>query len=184
MKKSLSLLSVLLLTASFAFSQKYITKTGTISFISKASLENISAVNKQVNCAVDVTTGDMVFKVLMKSFEFEKALMQEHFNENYVESDKFPNASFSGKITNMKDINFNKAGTYNAIIEGNLTIHGVTKKVAESGTFEVKDGKITGKSKFNISLKEFNISIPNTVVNNISDKIEVAVDVALDKLNK
>jgi polyisoprenoid-binding protein YceI len=183
MKKSVILLASLLFV-NLTFAQKYVTKNGKIEFISKASMENIQAKNNQVNCALDITTGDFVFKVLMKSFEFEKALMQEHFNENYVESDKFPNASFQGKVKNMKDINFNKPGIYNAIIEGDLTIHGVTKKVAQSGTFEVKDGKILGKSKFNISLKEFNINIPNTVVNNISDKIEITVDVALDKLNK
>ena len=86
--------------------QKYITKTGFIRFYSDAPLEKIEALNRQVNAALDITSGDLVFKVLMKSFHFEKALMQEHFNENYVESDKYPNAEFRGKITNLKDISF------------------------------------------------------------------------------
>jgi polyisoprenoid-binding protein YceI len=177
------LLTGLIFTATLVNAQKYITKTGFIRFFSQASLEKIEANNKQVNCALDITTGDFIFKVLMKSFEFEKALMQEHFNENYVESDKFPNASFKGKVTNLKDVNFNKNGTYQATIDGDLTIHGVTKKVQEKGTFDVKDGKIIGQSKFNISLKEYNVIIPKTVVNNISDMIEITVDVSLEKLN-
>jgi polyisoprenoid-binding protein YceI len=185
MKKSLLLLFFgLLLSVSVVNAQKYITKSGFIRFYSHASLENIEATNKQVNSALDITTGDFIFKVLMKSFEFEKALMQEHFNENYVESDKFPNASFKGKVLNMKEINFTKNGTYTATIEGDLTIHGVTKKVQEKGTFDVKDGKIVGQAKFNISLKEYNVIIPKTVVNNISDMIEITVDVSLEKLNQ
>ena len=176
------LLTGLIFTATLVNAQKYITKTGFIRFFSQASLEKIEANNKQVNSALDITTGDFIFKVLMKSFEFEKALMQEHFNENYVESDKFPNASFKGKVTNLKDINFTKNGTYQATIDGDLTIHGVTKKVQEKGTFDVKDGKIIGQSKFNISLKDYNVIIPKTVVNNISDMIEITVDVSLEKL--
>ena len=175
-------LTGLIFTATLVNAQKYITKTGFIRFFSQASLEKIEANNKQVNSALDITTGDFIFKVLMKSFEFEKALMQEHFNENYVESDKFPNASFKGKVTNLKDINFTKNGTYQATIDGDLTIHGVTKKVQEKGTFDVKDGKIIGQSKFNISLKDYNVIIPKTVVNNISDMIEITVDVSLEKL--
>ena len=176
------ILTGLLFSATFTHAQKYITKAGFIQFYSHASLENIQAANKQVNSAIDISTGEFVFKVLMKSFEFEKALMQEHFNENYVESDKFPNASFKGKVMNMKEINFTKNGSYQAIIEGDLTIHGVTKKVQEKGTFDVRDGKIIGQAKFNISLKEYNIMIPKTVVNNISDMIEITIDVSLEKL--
>jgi polyisoprenoid-binding protein YceI len=184
MKRTLFMIICFLGFVNMGYSQKYITKTGNINFMSKASMENIAAKNNQVNCALDISTGDFVFKVLMKSFEFEKALMQEHFNENYVESDKFPNASFQGKVVNMKEINFNKPGIYKATIEGNLTIHGVSKKVTEPGTFEIKDNKISGKSKFNISLKEYNVIIPNTVVNNISDQIEINIAVSLEKLNK
>jgi polyisoprenoid-binding protein YceI len=120
----------------------------------------------------------------MKSFQFEKALMQEHFNENYVESDKFPNASFAGKVLNIKEVNFGKNGIYNATIEGDLTIKGVTKKVTEKGTFEVKDGKINGKSTFNVLLADYNIKIPNTVANNISKTIQIDVDVNLEQLAK
>ena len=162
--------------------QKYITKTGHIRFFSETPVENIEAHNHQVNSYLDEQTGDFVFKVLMKSFQFEKALMQEHFNENYVESDKFPNASFTGKVLNMKDLNLAKNGTYTVKVEGELTIKGITKKVTEKGTFEVKDGRVNGKSTFNILLADFGIKIPNAVANNISKTIQIDVDVNLEKL--
>jgi polyisoprenoid-binding protein YceI len=162
--------------------QKYITKTGFIKFYSDSPLEKIEAVNRQVSSAVDITTGDFVFKVLMKSFTFQKALMQEHFNENYVESDKYPNADFKGKITNLKEISLSMDGTYNATVEGKLTMHGITKDVKETGTFEVSGGKILGKAKFNLLLSDFNISIPSAVSKNISNSVEVTVDIVLDKV--
>lgn len=163
--------------------QKYVTKNGFIKFYSEAPLETIQADNRQVNAALDAATGEFVFKVLMKSFEFEKALMQEHFNENYVESDKFPNSTFIGKATNMSQIDLTKEGTYEGLVEGDLTIHGVTKKVSEKGTFTVKAGdKVHGLCKFNVKVSDYDIKIPGTVVNNISETIEVTVDVELSKL--
>lgn len=164
--------------------QKYVTKNGTINFFSKTPVENIEAHNKQVNCALDLSSSDFVFKVLMKSFEFEKALMQEHFNENYVESDKFPNATFQGKITNLKNVNFIKPGIYNVTAEGNLTIHGITKKISAPGTIEVQGDKLNAKARFNIKPADYEIRIPNTVAAHIAESVEVTVDVTLDKLNK
>jgi hypothetical protein len=90
------------------------TKAGTIKFSSATPMEKIEGTNRQVNSALNFSTGDFVFKVLIRGFEFEKALMQEHFNENYVESDKFPSATFVGKVTNIADINISKDGVYNA----------------------------------------------------------------------
>jgi len=163
--------------------QKYITKNGVINFYSDTPMEKIEASNDQVNCALDLETGHMVFKVLMKSFEFEKALMQEHFNENYVESDTYPTATFKGSIVNYKDISFSVPGTYESQIEGELTMHGITNEVNESGEFIIgDDGKITGKSVFNIKLKDYKIKIPNAVVDNISEEIEIRVEVKLSQL--
>jgi polyisoprenoid-binding protein YceI len=136
-----------------------------------------------VNSALDMATGGFVFKVLLKSFEFEKALMQEHFNENYVESDKYPNATFVGKVTNIKDINLGKEGIYEATVEGKLTLHGITKDMKEKGTFEVKQEKLIGRARFNLVLADYKITIPGTVGNNISKTIEITVDVNLDKAN-
>jgi hypothetical protein len=172
------------IAVSSLFAQKYITKNGHIKFYSETPMETIEAHNRQVNSALDISTGDFVFKVLIKSFEFEKALMQEHFNENYMESDKIPDATFNGKITNLAAIDFTKDGKYNADIEGDLKIHGVTQKVNHKGTFEVAAGKITGKSVFIVLPADYKIKIPNTVVNNIAKEIQVTVDVNLEPLKK
>ncbi len=184
MKQLTALILFVILSLGSAQAQKYITKTGHIRFFSSTPVEDIEAHNRQVNCALDQQNGEFVFRVLMKSFQFEKALMQEHFNENYVESDKFPNAMFSGKVVNISAINFDKNGIYNATVEGDLTIKGVTKKVSEKGTFEVKDGNVTGKSTFNALLADYGIKIPNTVASNISKTIQIDVDVNLEKLAK
>ena len=186
MKKSLKILVIaaIAITASFTVqAQKYMTKNGNIKFYSETPIETIEATNNQVNAALDSQTGDLVFKVLIKSFQFEKALMQEHFNENYMESDKFPNSTFVGKVTNLSAIDFSKEGTYEATIEGDLTIHGVTKKISEKGTFTVKAGdKIHGISKFNVKPADYSIKIPGAVVKNIAETIEVTVDIELSKM--
>ncbi len=183
--KKIKLLVIIIIAASTAgFSQKYITKNGYVKFYSETPVETIEAHNRVVNSALDIATGDFVFKVLIKSFEFEKALMQEHFNENYMESDKFPDATFSGKITNLAAIDFTKDGKYEADVEGDLKIHGETNKVKEKGTFEVSSGKIKGISVLMVHLADYKIKIPNTVVNNISEDIEVTVEVNLEELKK
>lgn len=165
-----------------SFGQRFITKNGHIWFYSEAPLETIEAHNKQVNAALDINTGDFVFKVLMKSFIFEKALMQEHFNENYVESDKFPNATFKGRVTNMDAVEFSMPGSYNATIEGDLTIHGITQKVSAEGIFKVKNDKIDGIAKFNVAIADYDISIPGAVAGKIAEVVEVNVDIKLSEL--
>jgi polyisoprenoid-binding protein YceI len=183
MKKLLLITFCLAAVSLAAHAQKFITKTGHIKFFSESPMEKIEAHNHQVNAALNVATGDFVFKVLMKSFDFEKALMQEHFNENYVESDKYPNSTFAGKVVNINEVNINKDGIYNAAVQGALTLHGVAKQVQTKGTFEVKEGKVLGKAKFNILLSDYNIKIPGTVTNNISKEVEITVEVNLEKLN-
>jgi polyisoprenoid-binding protein YceI len=186
MKTTIKIIAVLMLgtlISSGIQAQKYMTKNGNIKFYSETPIETIEATNNQVNAALDRQTGDLVFKVLIKSFNFEKALMQEHFNENYMESDKFPNSTFSGKVTNLSAIDFSKEGSYEAQIEGDMTIHGVTKKISEKGTFTVKAGdKIHGNSKFNVKPADYSIKIPGAVVKNIAETIEVTVDIELSKM--
>lgn len=164
--------------------QKYITKNGHIRFFSTTPMEDIEAHNRQVNSALDQQTGEFVFRVLMKSFQFEKALMQEHFNENYVESDKFPNATFTGKVSNINDVPFDKNGVYPVNVEGDLTIKGITKKISEKGTLEIREGKVYGKSTFNVLLSDYGIKVPAAVANNIARSIQIDVDVTLEKLAK
>ena len=105
-------------------------------------MEDIEAKNKTVAAVVDSKTGAIQFSAQMKGFEFEKKLMQEHFNENYVESNKFPKSEFKGTITNNSEINYTKDGSYTAKVKGKLTIHGVTRDVETTGTFKVSGGKI------------------------------------------
>lgn len=164
--------------------QKYVTKTGTIRFFSEAPLEKIEAINNQVNCALSAETGDMVFKVLMKSFQFEKALMQEHFNENYVESDKYPASLFKGRIVNNDEVDYSRPGEYEVHIEGDLTIHGETNFVSEKGRFTITDdGNVAGFAVFFVKLEDYKIKIPSAVVDNIAEEIEITVDVNMNKLN-
>lgn len=182
MKRITIFLTILLLTITIANAQKYMTKNGTIKFYSETPVEKIEALNRQVNSALDFSTGNFVFKVLIRGFEFEKALMQEHFNENYMESEKFPNSTFNGKITNIKDVNLAKDGVYKVVAEGDLTMHGVTNKVKTSGTIEVKGGKVLGKATFDVAPNDYNITIPKAVIKNISESIKVDVNISLDKL--
>jgi polyisoprenoid-binding protein YceI len=105
----------------------------------------------------------MVFQALIKSFHFDRALMEEHFNENYMESDKFPKSVFKGKISNLKNVDFSKNGTYNVTVEGDLTIHDVTNKISTQGTIEVVSGGINANSKFKIVPEDYKITIPGVV---------------------
>jgi len=155
---------------------KYFTKEGTAKFFSKAPLEQIEGINKKVTSVLEITTGKLEFSVLMKAFEFQKALMQEHFNENYVESDKFPKAVFKGTVENPEQVKWTTNGTYPVKVTGKMTIHGVTKDITVPGTFEVKDGIINGTSTFNILVKDYDIAIPNLVKDKISESVKVDVD--------
>ncbi len=176
MKKLLFIsLAFCALTSTLSAQTKYFTKTGTISFYSKAPMEDIEANNKKVTSILDASTGIMDFAVLIKSFEFEKALMQEHFNENYMESDKFPKATFKGNVTNIKDVNFSKDGKYPVSITGKLTIHGQTKDIPAKGNIEVKAGKVIGTSEFKILLSDYSIEIPGVVKDKIAKEVRIVV---------
>jgi len=182
-KKNLIALAALVLVATTADAQdRYFTKTGKIEFTSKAPLEDIEAKNKTVTAVLDTKTGAMQFSLQMKGFEFEKALMQEHFNENYVESSKYPKAEFKGNVVNNSAVNYAKDGTYNVNVKGKLTLHGVTKDVEAPGTIKVNGGKIDATSTFNIQLSDYNISIPSVVKDKISNNIKITVDTKLEPL--
>ena len=145
-------------------------------------MEDIEAINKSVVTLLDTKTGDIQFAVLMKGFEFKKALMQEHFNKDYVESDKFPKAEFKGQVTNNSEINYTANGTYTAKVKGKLTVHGETKDTETTGTITVKDGKLTVNSVFNVLVADYKITIPKLYRDNISKTIKVTVDCTLTSL--
>jgi len=117
----------------------------------------------------------MVFQVLIKSFHFDRALLEEHFNENYMDSEKYPKSSFKGKITNLSKVDFKKEGTYEVDVEGDLTIRDVTKKVTVKGTLDVIAGGLNANTKFKIVPEDFNISIPGVVREKIAKDLEVTV---------
>jgi len=166
-----------------AFAQgRYFTKTGKIDFYSKAPLEDIEAKNKTVSAVIDSKTGAIQFAAQMKGFQFDKDLMQKHFNENYAESDKYPKAEFKGTITNNSEINYSRDGSYAAKVKGKLTMHGVTKDVETSGTIKVASGKIDATSTFNILLSDYNIKIPALVKDKVSNSVKVVVDCKMDPL--
>ncbi|MFD3001824.1 YceI family protein [Pontibacter toksunensis] len=126
---------------------------------------------------MDFKTGEMVFSVPMEAFEFRKSLMQRHLNENYVESKKYPKATIKGFISDIDGVNLSREHSYLVDIEGELTIHGVTRKIKTKGTLDVKGKKVLGTSKFSVTPQEFNIEIPRIVRNNIAKRIDITVDV-------
>jgi len=153
----------------------YMTRYGQISFFSKTPMENIEAVNNEVTSMLNSGTGELVFAVLIKSFHFDRALMEEHFNENYLESTKFPKSTFQGKITNLGAVDFKKDGTYTVTVTGDLMIHGVKQTISAPGTLTLAAGKITAKSTFNITLADYKIEVPSLVSEKIAKNIEVNV---------
>lgn len=170
--KTIYILFTCLFLTTFTNGQdKFLTKSGSISFFSKMSIENIEAKNNQVLSIVDAANGQMAIAILMKSFLFEKALMQEHFNENYVESDKYPKATFKGTILDFDAI---KTSEIKTAIKGNLTIHGKTKEITINAIAKKTAEAIIMTGNFEIDLADFGIEIPSVVKNNIAKKIKVS----------
>jgi hypothetical protein len=175
MKKLFFILTIVLMSLNIS-AQKYITKNGYIGFLGHTPMDDIKADNNQVASILDTSNGELVFQILMKSFHFDAALMEEHFNENYMESEKFPKSIFKGKITNLSEVNFSKSGMYNVNVEGEMNIHGVAKPFSAKGNLEIiKDG-IIAKSKFTVKPADFNIAIPGVVKEKIASEMEVSLE--------
>lgn len=172
----------LLATIQLSAQEKFYTKTGKISFFSSTAIEDISAVNRSVVCLLNSSSGDIQFAVLIKGFEFKKALMQEHFNAEYLESDKFPKAEFKGLVADNSSVNYKTNGTYPVIVKGKLSIHGVSKDVESSGNITVKDGKVLANSSFNVSIDDYQITVPSLYKDNISKTIKVTIECSLDPM--
>jgi len=159
---------------------KFFTKNGKILFFSKAPLEDIEAKNKSAVCLLDAQSGTLQFSLLMKGFEFENELMQEHFNEDYVESHVFPKAEFKGQIVNNSNINYKKAGVYPAKVKGKLTIHGETKDVETTGSVVVNGDNLQIAANFPIQLSDYKIKIPSLVKDKVSNSIKIMVEGKLE----
>lgn len=168
---------LLLATTTTVQAQVLQTKAGQIRFFSSTPTEDIEATNNQAVSKLDTKTGAMQFMVLIKGFRFENELMQQHFNDDYLESSKFPKGEFKGKITNIAAINFAKDGTYPATAEGDLIIHGVTKKTKATGSITITKGKVSLKSVFKIKITDFNIS-GSEIGKAIAKELEITVTAA------
>ena len=175
--KKILILTAISLATTFSVNAQDITlktKSATIKFFSNTPLEKIEGINKQVTALLNEKSGQFAFLLLQKGFKFDNSLLEDHFNENYMESSKFPKADFKGNITNIATINFAKDGTYPANVEGMLTIHGVSKKITEKGTVEIKAGKVIAQSIFKIKVKDFGIK-GEYIGDKIANEVETTV---------
>jgi hypothetical protein len=146
---------------------------GEVSFFSETPMENIDAHNKSISSFINTATGDVVFVIPVRNFKFQKAMMEEHFNEKYLESDKYPDATFQGKLD--QQIDAKQDGEYKVTATGKLKMHNVERVITVPGTITVKNGNLALKAEFNIALKDYDITVPKIVVTNIAEVIAVKV---------
>ena len=182
MKKLMALLLVCFFTTAKASGQLYMTRTGYVSFFSHAPMEDIKAENKQLYAVINVEKRELAFVVLMKGFQFKKELMQTHFNSNYIESDKYPKASFNGTYSGDVDMTGGSVSTVQ--VKGSFTLHGVTKEIQTPATLQLVNGALVGHAVFNVSPDDYNIKIPLLVKNNIAKQVEVEVKVTCNPKNQ
>ncbi len=149
----------------------------TISFFSKAPLEDIDATNKKATVVLKTTTNEIQFGVAMLSFKFPKPLMEEHFNENYVESEKYPICTFKGKINEAVD--FKKDGENKITVKGTMDLHGVAREIEIPGTLTIKGDNITVNASFKIKVTDYKIKVPSMYVQNIAEEVDVKVNATL-----
>jgi polyisoprenoid-binding protein YceI len=152
--------------------QKYVAEKSSITFFSDALIEDIKAVNTKGASILNVQTSDLVFSVPVREFQFKKKLMQEHFNEKYMESEKYPKATFSGKLLNFDPSQKNSQSVKS---KGKLTIHGVTQEVEIDG-IALSGDKVTLSSKFMIRLADYQVEIPQLMFQNIAEEVEVTLE--------
>lgn len=178
MKKIFTII-VSLLLANTMFSQKVLTKTGELKFeATMPALEEIAATNKTVSCIFDQNTGDFVTLALVKAFKFKVPLMEEHFNENYLETTKFPKSTFKGKVLNFDSKKLSTTKTaYD--LEGDLTIHGITKKIKTKIYLVLVGKQINATSNFLVNLADYKIEVPSVVKNKIAQDVKVALNFLL-----
>jgi hypothetical protein len=156
--------------------QVYYTRDANISFYSEAPLEKIEAHNYNGSSVINLENGQIEFGVLINAFQFKKALMQQHFNENYMESDQYPKATFKGTFTGFTSVNLTKEENYPVEIQGIMTIHGQSKALNISGTFKPNQQSISATSTFDLNVADFDIKIPKIVREKIAKTVTVNVD--------
>lgn len=178
--KKIFVLSIALILANFGFAQKMITRSGSIKFdASMPNLVEIIGKSKTVSAILDQANGNFATSAIIKSFRFKSPLMEEHFNENYLESSKFPNSTFKGKIAGFDAKKLSATKTAYEI-EGDLNMHGVTKKVKTKIYLSLENGKIGASGTFTVHAQDYNIEIPSLVKEKFAEQIKVAFDLDLE----
>lgn len=174
---------LLFITAFTANAQgKFFSKTALVSFNASTSVEDIDAQTNTGTIVLDAQTGKLETAVLIKAFQFKRTLMQEHFNENYLESSKFPKATFKGAIENLSDVNFKKDGAYKVKVKGTMELHGVKKEVTNNGILTVAGKNIKVNSDFIIVCADYDIKIPSVVADKITKEVKVTFNTELQPL--
>ena len=152
--------------------QLFMTTNGEVSIFSKTPMENIDAVNKSVSSIINTATNEVAVQMRITNFVFPNKLMQEHFNENYLESEKFPSATFKGKIKETVDLTV--AGTYPITASGTATIHGVTRPIDLKGTIISTGTSLALTCAFEVKLVDYKVDIPKIVFAKIAEVIKVS----------
>lgn len=183
MKNSI-IIALLLIGFQAIKAQNYMTKEGSIALYAETPLLIIDGKTQSAGSILNGTTGEVAATVLLTSFKFKEALLEEHFNENYVESHKFPKSQFKGKITNWSSVNISKDGTYPITIEGDLTMHGETRPLKSTGTIVVAGGKVSASTEFLVSLENYKIKVEESYKDRIPDKIKLTLKFNYTKMEK
>lgn len=176
-------IALFLLPLLLAAQDKLASRNGEITFFSSTPMEDITAVNRKATSVFVPATGDIQFAALIKAFEFEKALMQEHFNENYMESNTFPKAIFKGKVVPAKGDDLSGPGVHMATVDGDLTMHGITQHITVNATLTTAgDGKVKAQCDFEVKPEDYGITVPGVVRAKIAEQVQVKVRLDYTKL--
>ncbi len=162
----------------------WFSRTGHVYFISHTDIIDIDAHNYQTGSFLNISSGEIAFTLLMKSFKFTLPLAEEHFNENYVEAEKFPKATFKGKILNFDPLKLTPETEYKVIVEGDLTIHGITSRIREEGVLRKSGNEIKAVSKFIIKLDTYKIEVPNIVADRVAAEIPIDINITYEPYKK
>ncbi len=182
--KKMILIFCLFLPCAVWGQQKMLSRNAHIHFISHTDIIDIEGQTHQAGSIINLENGEIVFAVPMKSFKFELALAEDHFNEDYVESEKYPKASFAGKIKNISAFNISQTGVFEAEVEGTLILHGQSRQIFVKASLEKMDEKWVGQCTFNILLADYQIQIPNLVKDKVAPVIPVVIKAEYSLLNK
>ena len=172
-------------TASDGIAQTiYQATSSTISFHAGTPVEDIDAVNSKSLSFINKTTGEVSISIPMKDFHFKRPLMEEHFDENYLESAKYPKAEFKGKINDIGKIDFKSSAAIEITVAGTLTIHGVAQERTLNVTLQPSDSKIHGETKFVVTLSDHKIDRPKIMWQKIAEKVNVTATFTYEPYQK